>query len=173
MNKKFDKQQELEDDLIRIIPLKVEHYEPLYQVASDHMIWAQHPNNDRGEREVFRTFFILGLVSKGAYLILDKKTDEIMGTSRYYDLEEDQVAIGFTFLARKFWGGVYNSALKKLMINHAFESFDAVVFHVGNQNLRSQKAVEKLGAKKIAEQEVYPAKLNYIYRLTKSEWNSR
>lgn len=173
MNNSFDKQRELADELIQIIPLKAEHFESLYQVASDPLIWEQHPNNDRYRRDVFESFFEGALASQGAYLILSKETGEVIGSSRYYDLEEAQVAIGFTFIGRAFWGGMYNSALKKLMITHAFGYLDAVIFHVGSQNLRSQKAVAKLGAKKIAEQEVSPVKLNYIYQLTKPDWISR
>lgn len=177
MNNQFDRQQELEDDLIRIVPLKAEHFKALYQVASDPLIWEQHPNKDRYRAEVFETFFEGALASEGAYLVLDKKTGEVVGSSRYYDLEDDHVAIGYTFIARKFWGQNYNPALKRLMINHAFQYLNSVVFHVGSQNLRSQKAVERLGASKIGEQEVAyygePAKLNFIYQLTKSEWTSQ
>ncbi|MNK20201.1 hypothetical protein D3C87_384370 [compost metagenome] len=179
MNSKFDRQQELEDELIRIIPLKAEHFEALYEVASDPLIWEQHPNKDRYRRDVFETFFEGALVSEGAYLVLDKKTGEFIGSSRYYDLDEEQgvVAIGYTFIARKFWGQNYNPALKRLMINYAFKYLNSVIFHVGSQNLRSQKAVERLGANKIGEQEVAyyrePIKLNYIYQLTKPDWISR
>ncbi|WEK21032.1 MAG: GNAT family N-acetyltransferase [Candidatus Pedobacter colombiensis] len=179
MNSKFDRQQELEDDLIRIIPLKADHFEALYQVASDPLIWEQHPNKDRYRRDVFETFFEGALASEGAYLVLDKKTGAVIGSSRYYDLDEAQgvVAIGYTFIARQYWGQNYNPALKRLMINYAFQYLDSVVLHVGSQNLRSQKAVERLGAKKIDEQEVAyygePAKLNYIYQLTKADWISR
>jgi RimJ/RimL family protein N-acetyltransferase len=175
MNNTFDRQEELEDDLIRIIPLKAEHFEALYRVASDPLIWEQHPNNDRYLRVVFEAFFEGALASEGAYLVLDKETGEVIGSSRYYDFDEEKkaIAIGFTFIARQFWGGTYNSALKRLMMNHAFEYLDAVIFHVGSQNLRSQKAVEKLGAKKIGEQVVTPIKLNYIYQLTKVDWISR
>ncbi|TCC84033.1 GNAT family N-acetyltransferase [Pedobacter hiemivivus] len=170
MNNTFDRQEELEDDLIQIIPLKAEHFEALYRVASDPLIWEQHPNNDRYLRVVFEAFFEGALASEGAYLVLDKETGEVIGCSRYYDFDEEKkaIAIGFTFIARQFWGGTYNSALKRLMMNHAFEYLDAVIFHVGSQNLRSQKAVEKLGAKKIGEQVVTPIKLNYIYQLTKA-----
>ncbi|TKC58475.1 GNAT family N-acetyltransferase [Pedobacter hiemivivus] len=175
MNNTFDRQEELEDDLIQIIPLKAEHFEALYRVASDPLIWEQHPNNDRYLRVVFEAFFEGALASEGAYLVLDKETGEVIGSSRYYDFDEEKkvIAIGFTFIARQFWGGTYNSALKRLMMNHAFEYLDAVIFHVGSQNLRSQKAVEKLGAKKIGEQVVTPIKLNYIYQLTKADWISR
>ena len=179
MNNKFDRQQELGDELIRIIPLKAEHFEALYQVASDPLIWEQHPNKDRYRRDVFETFFEGALASEGAFLVLDKKTGEVVGSSRYYDLDEEQevVAIGYTFIARQFWGQNYNPALKRLMINYAFKYLNSVIFHVGSQNLRSQKAVERLGANKIAEKEVAyygeSAKLNYIYQLTKSDWISR
>ena len=91
--------------------------------------------------------------SESAFLILHKNTNEVMGTTRFYDynLEKSSVAIGFTFLGRKFWGGSYNSAVKKLLIDYAFQYVNSILFHVGSENIRSQKAVIKLGALKINE----------------------
>ncbi len=54
--------------------------------------------------------------------------------------------IGWTFLARKYWGGLYNRELKDLMLAHAFRFVETVVFYVGENNIRSQKATEKIGA---------------------------
>lgn len=144
-------QVELSNELILIQPLKEKDFERLYAVASDPLIWEQHPNNDRYKLDVFKTFFDKAIESNGAFLVFDNKTGELIGSSRYYDFNENDssVAIGFTFIKRSHWGGPYNKALKQLMINYAFESVDKIFFHVGNTNFRSQKAVEKLGAIKI------------------------
>lgn len=143
----------LENDLIRLIPLQENHFEELYKVASDPLIWEQHPIKDRYKKEVFQLFFEAAINSKSSFLILDKKTTELIGTTRFYDYkpENSSVAIGFTFIGKKFWGGTYNQSTKKLLIDYAFEKVDSILFHVGEENIRSQKAVLKLGATKINE----------------------
>lgn len=170
----FNRQAILEDDIIRLLPLKEENFEILYQVASDPLIWEQHPNKDRYLREVFQNFFKGAIESGGAYLIIDKEINKVIGSTRFYDTEEDDaIAIGYTFYARDHWGGRYNPSAKKLMIDHALENYGATIFHIGANNIRSQKAIERLGAKKIGEQEVAyygePAKLNFIYRIGKED----
>jgi len=155
-------QSKLEDELVSLIPLQESDFEKLYEVASDPLIWEQHPSWDRYKKEVFQDFFKGAMDSKGGYLILEKETGEIIGSSRYYeyDAAEKSIAIGYTFIARKFWGGKYNSAIKKLMIDHAFTFADQVIFHVGMNNIRSQKAVLKLGAVKTGVKDN-----SYIYNL--------
>jgi RimJ/RimL family protein N-acetyltransferase len=143
----------LEDDLIKLIPLQENHFEELYKVASDPLIWEQHPIKDRYKKETFKTFFDAGINSKGAFLILNKNTNEIIGTTRFYDYnpEKTSVAIGFTFIGRKFWGGSYNQSVKKLLTHYAFQNVNSILFHVAAENIRSQKAVLKLGATKVNE----------------------
>jgi RimJ/RimL family protein N-acetyltransferase len=172
----FEFQPYLENELISITPLQLSDFETLYLVASDPLIWEQHPNRNRYQRDVFLTFFEGAIESKGAFLVRDLKTNKIIGSSRFYELEDaGSVAIGYTFIAREYWGRNYNRALKTLMINHAFKYVNMVVFHIGATNMRSQKAIEKLGAKKIAEVEMAyygeTNKLNFIYAITKEEWN--
>ena len=174
----FDKQPILENDLIRILPLTPADFEVLYAVASDPLVWEQHPNKDRYQRQAFQNFFTGALESKGAFLVLDKATGAVIGSSRFYNAEEeDRITIGYTFIGRAYWGKLYNTSLKKLMIDYALNHFNAVIFHIGSQNIRSQKAIERLGAQKIAEQEIAyyaePAKLNFIYRISKKEWLER
>lgn len=154
MEPNFNLQPEiLEDDVTKLIPLQENHFDELYKVASDPLIWKQHPIKDRYRKEVFKPFFDAAINSKGAFLILDKKTNEIIGTSRYYDYnpEKSSVAIGFTFIGRKFWGGPYNKSAKKLLIDYAFQNVNAIFFHIGAENIRSQKAVLKLGTRKTNE----------------------
>lgn len=143
----------LENDLIKVIPLLENHFDQLHAVASDPLIWEQHPIKDRYKKEVFKPFFDTAISSKSSFLILDKKTSEVIGTTRFYDYkpENSSIAIGFTFIGRKFWGGNYNRSTKKLLIDYAFQNVNSILFHVGTENIRSQKAVLKLGAKKINE----------------------
>jgi RimJ/RimL family protein N-acetyltransferase len=165
----------LENDLIKLIPLEKNDFERLYEVASDPLIWEQHPNKDRYKREVFEDFFAGGIESKGAFIVIDKKTGKPIGSSRFYDYDEKSVAIGFTFLAREFWGTDYNKTLKLLMISYAFTAVDEVIFHIGANNIRSQKAIEKIGAVKFNEEQItYTGEqrqnLNYFYKITKEMW---
>ncbi|MCD9574561.1 GNAT family N-acetyltransferase [Flavobacterium soyae] len=141
----------LEDQIVKLIPLEENHFEELYKAASDPLIWEQHPMKDRYKKDVFKTFFETAIDSKGSFLILDKHTNEIMGTTRYYDYnpEKSSVAIGYTFLSRKYWSGPYNKSCKKLLIDYAFQYVDSILFHIGAENFRSQKAVLKLGAEKV------------------------
>lgn len=171
----FELQPTLSNEFIKIQPLKAEDFETLYSVASDPLLWEQHPNKDRYKREVFETFFKGAMESKGAFLVFDNKTNTVIGSSRYYEFEPEHksVAIGYTFIARNHWGGIYNPALKDIMLKHAFRFVNSVILHVGAVNIRSQKAVERLGAKKIREVEMEyygePNKLNFVYELKKED----
>lgn len=169
----FNLQPTLENDLIKIVPLQDEDFEKLYAVASDPLIWEQHPNKNRYQREVFQNFFKGAMESKGAFLVYEKETGKIVGSSRYYELDEENssVTVGYTFIGRDYWGKGHNKALKNLMFNYAFQFVDKIILHIGETNFRSQKAAEKLGAKKIGELEVpyygEPVKLNFVYQVDK------
>ncbi|MCM2305667.1 MAG: GNAT family N-acetyltransferase [Elusimicrobia bacterium] len=144
----------LEGPRLRLRPLKAADFDALYAAASDPLIWEQHPAPNRHERRVFEEFFDRALKSRGALAVVDKTTNVIIGTSRYYDLESrDSVCIGFTFLTRPYWGGSYNRELKFVMLDHAFSAVRRVLFHVGPLNLRSRRALEKIGAKLVGRLE--------------------
>ncbi|MFD0939812.1 GNAT family N-acetyltransferase [Pedobacter boryungensis] len=171
----FNLQPTLENELIKIVPLQEDDFEKLYAVASDPLIWEQHPNKNRYQREVFQNFFKGAMESKGAFLVYEKETDRIIGSSRYYDLDEENssIAVGYTFIGRDYWGKGHNKALKNLMFAYAFQFVDKIILHIGETNFRSQKATEKLGAKKIGELEVAyygePVKLNFVYQVDRPD----
>ncbi len=143
----FVLQPHLVGDLLELRPLKSEDWESLFAVASDPLIWEQHPAPDRYQEEVFQEFFREALESRGAFAVVDRKTQKVIGSSRYFGFEprRREVEIGWTFLARSYWGGMYNLELKQLMLDHAFKFVERVVFLVGATNFRSQKAMEKIG----------------------------
>lgn len=163
----------LENDFVQLISLEESDFESLYSVASDPEIWEQHPNKDRYKREIFQNFFQGAIESKGAFKIIDKNTGEIAGSTRFYDYNPDDnsIFIGYTFYATKFWGSKLNPQVKKLMLDLIFQFVNKVYFHVGKNNIRSQKAMEKLGAKKIDEVIVAyayePERLNVVYEIRK------
>jgi len=169
----FDLQPHLKGELIELRPLRPDDWDELFAVASDPLIWEQHPESDRYKEEVFKIFFEDALRSGGAFVVVDTKTQQIIGSTRFhgYDPEKSEIEIGWTFLARKYWGGRYNREMKQLMLAHAFEFVENVVFFVGENNIRSQKATEKIGAVKSGTaKKVYgnrPASLNVRYLIKK------
>ncbi len=143
----FDLQPNLKGELIELRPLRPEDWDDLFAVASDPLIWEQHPESDRYKEDVFKAFFRDALESGGAFVIIDKKSQQIIGSTQFhgYVPEKSEIEIGWTFLARLYWGGRYNRELKQLMLAHAFKFVESVVFFVGQNNVRSQKATERIG----------------------------
>ena len=143
----FDLQPNLKGELIELRPLTPEDWDDLFSVASDALIWEQHPESDRYKEDVFKAFFTEAMECGGAFVIIDKNTQEIIGSTRFYgyDPTKSEIEIGWTFLARKYWGGRYNRELKQLMLAHAFKFVENVVLLVGQNNIRSQRATEKIG----------------------------
>ncbi|MGB8194268.1 MAG: GNAT family N-acetyltransferase, partial [Chitinophagaceae bacterium] len=143
----FDRQPTLENDLLILRPLKEDDFEDLYAVASDPLIWEQHPQKDRCKREVFEGFFKEAMESGGAFAVIDQKTNQMIGSTRFKPVKESDnaIEIGWTFLARTYWGGNYNRSMKNLLINYAFNLVEHVLFYVHGNNTRSRKAVEKIG----------------------------
>jgi N-acetyltransferase len=154
----FELQPTLSGKLLSLRPLTPEDWEALFAVASDPLIWEQHPASDRYQEKVFREFFREALASGGAFVVIDAADGRIIGSTRYlgYDPEKSEIEIGFTFLARHYWGGTYNREMKELMLRHAFRFVRHVVFLVGPSNWRSQKALEKIGAVRV-ESRLNPA----------------
>jgi RimJ/RimL family protein N-acetyltransferase len=145
----FDLQPTLVGQSISLRPLMAGDFDALFAVAADPLIWEQHPEPLRYQRPVFERFFAAALASGGALVVTDNRSGEVIGSSRYYDWHPAgrEVAIGYTFLARSHWGGTTNGEMKRLMLGHAFRSADVVWFHVGKNNWRSRKAMEKIGGR--------------------------
>ncbi|MBC8377253.1 MAG: GNAT family N-acetyltransferase [FCB group bacterium] len=143
----FDLQPVLKGEKLSLRPLWADDYDDLFAVASDPLIWEQHPASTRYTPAVFKTLFQESMDSGGALIVQDAQSQEVIGSSRYYGYDEgrSEVEIGWTFLARSYWGGYYNAEMKRLMLEHAFQFVNNVVFLVGPQNIRSQRAVEKIG----------------------------
>jgi N-acetyltransferase len=143
----FDLQPHLKGELIHLRPLRPGDWDELFAVASDSLIWEQHPESDRHKEPVFRNFFREALESGGAFAVLNRHTGQVIGSTRFYgyDPQKSEIEIGWTFLARKYWGSHFNAEMKRLLLNHAFRFVESVVFFIGQENLRSQKAMEKVG----------------------------
>lgn len=160
-------------------PLREYDFEALFAAASDAKIWEQHPVPDRGTRPKFEIYFRTGIESQGALVVEDASTGAVIGSSRYtaFDPAKRTVEIGYTFLTRNHWGTGANRELKTLMLNHAFQYVDTVEFVVGARNVRSRKAMEKLGGKltrTLVEREPEgDLRESVVYIIEKNDWESR
>ena len=173
----FDLQPTLENDLILLRPLRQEDYDSLYQVAKDPLIWEQHPC-DRSKKSEFEIFFKESIASKGALLIINKLNYEVIGSSRFNKIDgvNSAIEIGWSFLARKYWGGKFNKEIKNLMIDYAFKQIDDLIFRIDKDNIRSQKAVEKIGGERITGPDyrhlIKRNDSNLTYLINKKNWRN-
>lgn len=171
-----DLQPILTGEKLLLRPLTGADWEAMYAVASDPLLWEVHPAWDRYKEPVFREYFGGAIASRGALAVIDRATDSIIGGSRYANFvaEQNEIEIGWSFLARDYWGGAYNREMKMLMLTHGFRFFDSIRFNIGASNSRSRRAVEKIGARLDGEYvpeaiNGVPPVLHVIYRLSRDE----
>lgn len=150
-------QSTLDGPTITLRPMAADDFDALYAVASDPLVWELHPMRDRYQLPVFQKLFDESMASGGALVTIDKADGKIIGSSRFsVDFSEgDEVEIGWSYLARSHWGGATNREMKHLMLTHAFADFPTVIFRIGEQNLRSRRAVEKIGGKLLDRRQVH------------------
>ena len=170
----MDRQPVLEGERLMLRPLTEADWDALYAVASDPLIWEQHPVSDRWREPVFRAFFEEALDSAGALVAIDRSDGAVIGSSRFYghDPARSEVEIGWTFLARDRWGGAWNGEMKRLMLDHAFRFADSVLFLIGPDNIRSQRAVGKIGGVPEGRTERY-GRDSLVFRLRAADWAGR
>lgn len=170
----FDPQPTLTGSLLELRPLRAEDWTDLFAVASDPLIWEQHPDSDRYREEVFRAFFAGALESGGALVALDRADGRAVGSSRFhgYSRERSEVEIGWSFLSRSHWGGPYNGEMKRLMLEHAFRFVESVVFLIGPGNGRSRRAIEKAGAVLVGPGFERGHEC-VVYRVSRESWPAR
>ncbi len=172
----FNLQPTLENEKVILLPLKEEDFELVHKAASNPEVWAEHPNKNRWQEDVFRNFFKGALRSGGAFKIIDKASGNVIGSTRFYDYDrkKDSILIGYTFFAKEYWNQGYNHAAKRLMLDYIFDYVSVVHLHIGAENERSKRSITNLGARKIAEEVVAyygePPRLNFLYEIRKEEW---
>jgi RimJ/RimL family protein N-acetyltransferase len=169
----FDLQPCLTGNLLHLRPLRAHDFRDLFAVASDPLIWEQHPCNDRYQEDVFKEFFRQAMESRGALIAIDRKDGRVIGSSRFYgyDEEKGEIEIGWTFLARSHWGGTYNGEMKRLMLRHAFKFVSSVIFLIGPLNIRSQRAVERIGAVRAGSRPDATGRESFVYRIEASAFS--
>jgi N-acetyltransferase len=172
MSAGFELQPILRGALVELQPLRVTDFEALYAVASDPKVWEQHPNPDRYTRVVFTEFFREAIESGAAFLVRDANDGRVIGSSRYhaYDARRREIEVGYTFLARSHWGGTYNHEMKQLLLRHAFLFVDRVLFVIGEQNLRSRRAIETIGATLVEIRERASGERRAIYAISATDF---
>lgn len=168
----FDLQPTLKGDLLELRPLQATDFDDLFAVAVDPLIWEQHPVKDRYQKMIFEDFFRESLESGGALIAFDSRVGQAIRSSRFhgYDHNKSEVEIGWIFLARSHWGGVYNREMKRLMLEHAFNYVNIVIFLVGIQNIRSQRAVEKISGIRIGIRPDDGSNESFVYQIAKSNY---
>jgi RimJ/RimL family protein N-acetyltransferase len=145
-----DRQPVLQGERLLLRPLEPSDWEALFAVASDPDVWALHPAHDRWREPVFRTFFDDALAKGGALAVIDRASGAMVGSSRFQAYDPDgggSVEIGWTFLARRLWGKGYNAEMKRLMLEHALQSVERVLFRVGEDNVVSRGAMKNIGGR--------------------------
>lgn len=156
----MDRQPRLEGAHLLVRPLEPGDREALFEVASDRELWALHPAHDRWQRPVYDALFDDALAHCGALAVIEKASGRIIGSSQYRPSAKvpGAVEIGWTFLARDHWGGAANRELKRLMLTHLLAHAELAVFRVGSGNLRSRRAMEKIGGRlmELTEDVSYP-----------------
>jgi RimJ/RimL family protein N-acetyltransferase len=139
----MDRQPTLEGERLLLRPLRPDDWDALFAVAADPLIWAVHPAHDRWQEPVFRAYFKDALAKGGALAIIDRASGVLIGSSRFQAFRPapgGSVEIGWTFLARDYWGGSINREMKRLMLAHALSFVERVDFRVG-------EAMEKIGGR--------------------------
>tara|TARA_B000000460_G_scaffold187731_1_gene135178 strand:- start:28 stop:552 length:525 start_codon:yes stop_codon:yes gene_type:complete len=161
----------LENEIVSLPQTVENHFEGLYKVGNNLIIWEQHLDKDRWKFNNFRKYIDGGLKNReGCFTIIDKGKNKIIGTTRYYSFNKDKlsVKIGYTFISQHYWGTHINYQIKKLMLDYIFQYLDKVYFDIWKTNYRSQKSVEKIGGKKLSLEE----NNKYLYLIEKKVWEN-
>lgn len=168
----WNPQPTLVGEQLTLRPLVEADFEELYAVASDPLVWAQHPAWNRYERPVFRSFVDDALAGGSAFVAIEHRTGGIIGSSRYhaYNADSREVEIGWTFLGRAYWGGQWNREMKRLMLEHAFQYVDRVLFNVGPNNIRSQTAMERIGGERLGLVQDAERGDRVVFAITRERW---
>jgi N-acetyltransferase len=146
----------LQDDYVVLEPLSLEHAPALEAAAADGELWnltvTSVPPPGHARSYVEKALQGQAEGSMLPFAIRETGSGEIVGSTRYYeiDAETPRLAIGYTWYARRWQKTHLNTACKRLLLEHAFETLQcvAVALHTDEQNEDSQRAIERLGAQR-------------------------
>jgi N-acetyltransferase len=170
-----DFQPTLTGPTVIVRPVTAADWSELFTVGSDPEIWKVHPRSNRYTEPEFRAYFDSAVTSNMAFVFVDRVTQKLIGSSRYYGYEPklSEIEIGWTFIVRGHWGGATNREVKRLMLDHAFTFVDTVIFWVGEKNWRSQGAMTKIGGIKrdgLVTRELSGATPHFIFEIGKARY---
>ena len=143
----------LENRFVKLSPLTLENFKELSSIASQERL-VQYSPSDIESPDSLKNYVEIALEQQTnktsiPFIIYDKTKQIFAGTTRYMNIDwrNKVLHIGSTWIGREFHGSGLNSNIKFLMLNHAFDvmDFEKVEFRIDERNLRSRKAVEKLG----------------------------
>ena len=146
----------LADDRVRLEPLGLRHVDGLKRAAADGELWnirvtsVPEPEDTHGYVERALQAFAEG--HRLAFAVLDAASGEVIGSSSYHDIVPavERLEIGYTWYAGSRQRTHVNASAKLLLMTHAFETLGArlVGWRTDNFNFASQRAIERLGARR-------------------------
>jgi N-acetyltransferase len=146
----------IENEIVRLIPMKREHVEGIYKVANDQRIW-KHMSVELTNRNAVVSYVEDAVKRRQdgtdeAFVIVNQETDKIVGATWFLDISvpHKRLEIGSTWIHPDYWRSNINTNCKYLLLEHCFEerSLQRIQIKTSHQNLRSQAAIERIGAKK-------------------------
>ena len=146
----------LEDDYVRLEPLSLQHVAELEAAAADGTLWTLWFTSAPAPGQT-QAYVQKALEGQAAGVMLpfavrEKASGFIAGTTRFYDFQPQlpRIAVGYTWYAKRWQKSYVNTACKRLLFRHAFEVLQcaAVELQTDGCNLDSQRAIERLGAKR-------------------------
>ncbi|SIQ76447.1 GNAT family N-acetyltransferase [Maribacter ulvicola] len=176
----------LENERVILSPLTIDNYKKLIPIASQEKL-AQYSPSDIETPNSLKNYVEIALQQLTAgtsmpFIIYDRKHDAFAGSTRFMHINRKNrvLHIGSTWIGREFQGTGLNTQMKQLMLAYAFRTldFEKVEFRVDERNLRSRKAVEKLGCtlEGILRKDVYLLdgfkRNTCCYGILREEWST-
>jgi RimJ/RimL family protein N-acetyltransferase len=143
----------LKGNEVELLPLEAVHLDSLFLAASNKEIW-ELTSVDYSVKEIFYPNFNNALNERNSgsaypFVIIHKDSNTIIGTTRLLEIcpNDKKIEIGVTWIMKEFWGTTVNLECKLLLLNYCFETLEAnrVQFRAKDNNLRSRRAIEKIG----------------------------
>ncbi len=171
----------LQNTNVRLEPLNTEHADALAELVTDGNLWelvvTSAPEPKNSQKYIQNA---LNTADRLAFAVIDKKTNNLIGTTSYHDILANvkRLEIGYTFYGKSYWRSHVNTNCKLLLLTHAFETlaWQTVGWRTDNLNHRSQRAIERLGAKKDGTIRGHALRRDgtvrdtVMYSMTKAEW---
>lgn len=171
----------LQNTHIRLEPLTTAHADALAELVTDGNLWELIVTSaPKPEDSLTYINTALNTHDRLAFAVIDKTTNKLIGSTSYHDIlpKPKRLEIGYTFYGQSYWRSHVNTTCKLLLLTHAFETlgWQTVGWRTDNLNIRSQKAIERLGATKDGTIRGHTLRRDgtirdtVMYSMTKKEW---